>query len=246
MADVAANSAKSTLTKPQPVPTTQTDPNTQIEVRNAEIISGFTRAIGALQGAVPAAWGDRQHVASLLAERIPRITVARLIVWCRESGMDLANVSAKVLTDTLATEPGLMELKPEEAAEEAMSLIQSMWPQAAFAPRRPIVEERPVPDNPVVAKLRKLGEQWHRLSLMPIDQAKTKGPVAWRAKTLNDIAMAKAEGLREGLTRDQILRALESGGDRWVWEIPPPAREYFLDEFGQPPSGEDQPVPSNI
>ena len=227
------------LASPRP-PVLQHDPDSpldqaNIQVRNAAIAQGFSRAIGLIQGGVPALWSDRDHSASILADRIPRITVARMIVYCREQKLSLETISAKVLTDALATEPGLMELSPDEAAEEGMPLIQSMWPQAAFAPRRPPVEEKPLPQHPVLIKLADLGSKWHRLSLVPIDQAKTKGPTQWRAKILSDIAFAKAEGLRSGFTRDQIMRALESGGDRWVWEVPPPAKDYFSDEFGQIP-----------
>jgi hypothetical protein len=163
-----------------------------------------------------------------MAMAIPRLTVARLIVWNREQGQDLAVVAARVLTDVLATEPGLLELTPGEAAEEAAALIQTMWPQGAFIQRRltqPKDEKEVV--HPVVDKLRKLGELWHRLAKMPIDQAKQRGPAAWRRKVLSDIALAKAEGLKAGLSRDRMLAALEMAGDRWVWEIPPPARDLW-------------------
>jgi len=87
----------------------------------------------------------------------------------------------------------------------------------------------------VLEKIAKLSQQWHRLAMIPIAQAKGKGPTAWRQKLLSDIAIAKADGLKAGLTRDQIMKALESSGDRWSWEVPPPAKDFFLDEFGQLP-----------
>jgi hypothetical protein len=104
-------------------------------VRNKEVIAGFARAVASLQGAIPADWADRDRAARVIASKIPRITLARLVVFCREQKVDLSVVAARVLTDAFATEPGLLEMTPEEAAEEGMALIQSMWPQGAFQPR---------------------------------------------------------------------------------------------------------------
>ena len=208
---------------------------------NTDIASGFLRAIKSIQGAIPAAWGDQQEVARTLAASVPRLTVARLIVWCRENKQPLEVVAAKVLTDALSTEPGLMELTPHEAAEEGVALIQSLWPKGALMQRQP--PPPPIPtthdDHPVLARLRDLGEKWHRLAALPANQAKQESPTAWRAQVINHIARAKADGLRDGLSRDRMMAALEAAGDRWVWEIPPPAREYSLDEFGVPPTSAD-------
>lgn len=212
-------------------------------LRNAAVVAGFTRAVQALQGGIPAAWRDADHVARVLADGVPRLTVARLIVWCREQQQDLAVVAAKVLTDVLATEPGLMELGPAEAAEEGAALVQAMWPQAAFMQRRPPkAEPEESTAHPVLDQLRALGAQWRRLAVLPINQARTAGPASWRSKIIKDIAQAKAEGLRAGLTRTHMLAALESAGDRWTWDIPPPAKDYNLDEFGTPPEGTEQTI----
>lgn len=202
----------------------------------APFIEGFKRAIISLQGGVPAVWSDREKAATILALSIPRLTTARIIVYCRDSKQSLEVMAARVLTDMFATEPGLLELTPEEAAEEGSALMQTMWPQAAFQPRV-VVTAEPEINHPVLDKLRKLSSQWHRLSIMPIDQAKKQNPALWRAKVLNDISVAKAEGLQAGLTKKQILAALESSGDRWSWEIPPPASGFYNDEFGQAPQG---------
>ena len=204
--------------------------------RISPFIAGFRRAIETLQGAVPAVWGDREKASTVMAASIPRLTAARLIVWGRETGQSVEVMAARVLSDMFATEPGLLELTPEEASQEGAALMQSMWPQGAFQPRMVVQPEQEV-KHPVLDKLRKLAVQWKKLALMPIDQAKKQNPTLWRAKVLNDIAIAKAEGLQAGLTRTKILEALESAGDRWSWEIPPPATGFYNDEFGQAPQG---------
>ncbi len=206
--------------------------------RLAPFIAGFVRAIESLQGAVPAVWNDRSGAAEILANSIPRLTTARLIVFCRDSKQDLAVVAARVLTDMFATEPGLLELTPEEAAQEGSALMQQMWPQGAFQPKV-VVDEVPEVKHPVLDKLMKLASQWHRLALMPTEQAKMQNPTLWRAQVLNDIAVTKAEGLREGLTKGMMMKALLSAGDQWTWEVPPPAMGFVSDEFGQPPQGSD-------
>lgn len=222
-----------------PTPGTPTQTPTApaaIDPRLTPFIEGFKRAIITLQGGVPGVWADREKAATVLALSIPRLTTARLIVWGRDSGQSVAVMAARVLSDMFATEPGLLELTPEEAAEEGATLMQTMWPQAAFQPRV-IVSDEPEIKHPILDKLRKLAGQWHRLAMMPIDQAKHANPTLWRAKVLNDIAIAKSEGLQAGLTRKKILDALESAGDRWSWEIPPPAAGFYNDEFGQAPQG---------
>ncbi len=217
-------------------------------VDRTHIIAGFARAISTTQGGVvPANWMDAEASAKVLAERVPRLTVARLLVWARDHGQDLSVVAARVLTDALTTEPGLMELSPEEAAEEGMALIQQMWPQGAFVRKDPDAErekEREIANHnhPILQELRKLGAQWKRLRVLPIDQAKLRNPTLWRRKLLNDIAIAKAQGQEQGLSRTQMVSALEESGDRWSWEIPAPAKQYVLDEFGQAPEGMDLPV----
>lgn len=247
-----SSTPSSSAPSPTPTPSPSTPPpidpayitDAHNTLRLQPFIAGFVRAISTLQGAVPAVWSDRDKAASILAHSIPRLTTARLIVYCRDTHQDLEVVAARVLSDMFATEPGLLELVPEEAAVEGSALMQQMWPQAAFVPRQVVAEPEPEVDHPVLAKIRKLAAQWHRLALMPIDNAKQPNPTLWRNKVLNDIAIAKAEALHAGLKQKAILTALESAGDRWVWEIPPAASGFYNDEFGAPPQGDEVPVAS--
>ncbi len=222
-------------TTPAPHPSTTPHP---------QIVAGFVRAIQSLTGAIPAAWGDHEGAAMAFAVCVPRLTAVRLVVWCRENAMQLEVVAARVMSDTLATEPGLLELSPVEAAEEGAALLQSLWPKGAVMQRQPPPPPKPhtTPAHPVLIQLRDLGEKWHRLALLPANQAKQNAPTAWRAQIINGIAQEKAKGLAAGLAKSEMMEALESAGDRWVWEIPPPAREYSLDEFGEMPPTMDMTV----
>ncbi len=225
-------------TPPTALTTSSVTPTSHVTPRLTPFVEGFKHALEQQQGAVPFAWNDREKASIVMAESIPLMTAARLIVYARDTKQNLPIMAARVLTDMFAREPGLLELTPEEAAQEGAMLMQSMWPQAAFQ-QRVVVEPEVEVKHPVLEKIKKLSGQWHRLAGMPIDHAKQKNPTLWRAKVLNDIAIAKAEALHAGLTKGQIMLALESSGDRWSWEIPPAAMGFFSDEFGAPPEGSE-------
>lgn len=219
------------------------------------MIMGFAGAVSKLQGGVPAAWADAMGSAATIADMVPGITRGRLSLWCKQQGRSLDTVCGTVLSDILSGNPHLLEVTPEEISEELSVLLDAMWPRSAITPLAPpAAPQTPDPPSPVLDTLRDLATKWHKLSRLPRDMAKSPIATTLRATTLTQISIAKAQGMAAGLRTESMMRALESAGDRWSWEVPMPASEQamrlyqefgmagvqpvYLDERGQTPTAE--------